>query len=213
MACAAHRTLRNGTYICVTCDAEAAESQRIAQRALAEQERVAAVAASLAREAEAARELEAYRRSRDPWLLWGNAIMVVLAPLMAVGMPAQAYHWMWGGRLQFAVPEGSSALSASFVLQVWILAAGFLALGIIALHGLVTTGFRHGRLDEIASWRRTLYRLVAVPGILFAVVTVVGIIVIMLVGGSAASSASGATKDDRLRGAVRDGVDDALRGR
>lgn len=194
LACAAHRTLRNGTYICTTCDAAKAARQR----AVAEQ------AAQAIRE-QAIREASAYARSRHSWLFWGNVVTLAFGIFAIVAVVAT-----WASR----VPQVRAELAAATTAQ---LAVFFVEMGVILVLAIgaglnlwTSGGFRRGNLAAAGGLRYFSYWISAIPGLIIACVSVVGLVILIALAFGAATAAQQEAKIAPIRQGVREGVRDAL---
>jgi hypothetical protein len=141
LACPAHRTLRNGAFVCAMCDAEAAPQGAWPSTHMA---------------GEAQRR---HDQSRQPWLFWGciaSAIWGVLCLLDAI-LYADDPNYAWS--------QGNDPMVVGLGL---VLVGGFLV--VAAPWALADAGgFRHAVYDRKAGPRKFLYWLAAMFGLVFGV--------------------------------------------
>ena len=204
LACAAHRTLRAGSYTCATCDEEALAARRAAEQAASAREAAAAAEARRTAQREADALVMARGRSRHTWMLAGNVLSVAISALLLwLVLSSVNSQFDWAG----ATPEQVRVSILEVIGLVGVPVAIMIA---VAFEVTATYWYRRDRIDGRLGLTGLAW-LTAAPGLLVACVSIVGIGVLAAIAFIAGGAASHEAQQGQIRQAVRDGVDDAMR--
>ncbi len=214
LACAAHRTMRGGHYICLRCDEEATERKAVQQIAQAAEAQATAAVAIEAAAAAAAAESARIAASRHGWLLIANGLTFAIGAFLVVNLVVQ-------------LAGSGSTLPLPLVPAFPEIGPGYVSLGVtpidliffFCLAGpawsyLNSGGFRRGRLAARSSLRRALYWVTALPGLAIGGPLAIGLIVagvvLILILLALPAMLGAAAKQEAHAAAVEEGVSRAL---